>query len=49
MLVPTYDGMPTRVIVTRDNSFVLIQGKYFRVSKIKAKPRKPALRLIISR
>jgi len=46
MLVPTYAGRPVEVIQNKNDCFVLIQGKYFRVSEEKAIRAKVKLRLV---
>ena len=46
MLVPTYAGRPTEVVQNKNDCFVLVQGKYFRVSEEKVKRKKVKLRLV---
>jgi len=45
-MLATYDNKPVEVIESNTNSFVLIQGKYFRVSNIKRVKKCPKLYIV---
>ena len=46
MLVNTYDKIPVEVVESKNDSFVLIQGKYFRVSNAKRVKKCPKLYIV---